>query len=69
MVSPAPKLGALVLSMQLSGSTEVALAIFLIAMVWLAGAVWIKACDYVEGRRTQLARSGTRPSMRGLSRS
>jgi hypothetical protein len=48
---------------QLSGAAEVAVLILLIAVVWAAGAAWIKACDYVEVRRAHLQRSRTRAAM------
>ena len=52
--------------MPLSGAAEVAVLILLIAMVWAAGAAWIKACDYVEARRSHLQRSRTRQAMRSV---
>jgi hypothetical protein len=52
--------------MPLSGAAEVAVLIPLIAMVWAAGAAWIKAWDYIETRRSNLQRSRTRQAMRSV---
>ena len=52
--------------MQLSGAAEVVVLILLIVLVWAAGAAWIKACDYVEVRRSNLRRSRTRSGMRAV---
>ncbi len=50
--------------MLLSGTAEVAVLIPLIAMVWAAGAAWIKAWDYIETRRSHPQRLRTRQAMR-----
>ncbi|MBS0360987.1 MAG: hypothetical protein JSR98_06375 [Proteobacteria bacterium] len=49
--------------MQLSGAAEMAVMVLLIALIWTAGAAWIKACDYIEVRRTHLQRIRTRQAM------
>ncbi len=49
--------------MPLSGAAEVAVLIPLIAVVWAAGAAWIKACDYVDTRRSQLHRQRAHQAM------
>jgi hypothetical protein len=49
--------------MTLSGAAEAAVLIPLIFLVWATGAAWIKACDYLEARRSHLQRQRTRQSM------
>ncbi len=49
--------------MQLSGAAEMAVMVLLIALIWAAGAAWIKACDYIEVRRAHLQRIRTRQAM------
>jgi hypothetical protein len=57
----------LVVSMQLLDTAEVAVAIGLIAVVWAAGAAWIKVCDYVAARQALMKRWRTRQSLRSAS--
>jgi hypothetical protein len=49
--------------MPLSGAAEVVVLAPLIALVWAAGAAWIKAWDYLETRRARV-RPGDKPDSR-----